>query len=373
MQTEQKTIQTENVLDAVVEASEAKQTISQQTSPKKSPPKKPAIDMREVVIADIVIERNPSRAYGIKQDAVDALAADMKQIGLLQPIMVTPAEGKTFKLLFGEHRLAAAKQLGWKTIRAIVQTEKVSHALVSFLENYVRNNLTPIDIGRSFRSLINDGFKQAAIAKRINKTPAHVSQMLNIVDNTIEEFQQAVHDGECPYTALIKYVVDLPEGNQSAYFKALAGDYSDGNFKAKLELFKPAPMEDETPPKNSSKLDSIQKEESEKNEEKPKGKKSENKDEEPDGPTVKHARTEEHARIVKEVFRPWIERKLQEWDEKYPMNALGDKARARFEGVHSFLPILERWLGDPNALVQQSQGEFLTRLIQGFAPRGVDR
>jgi hypothetical protein len=77
-----------------------------------NPPKAAA----QARLADIKVSARIRKDMG----DIDALAADIAEIGLLQPIVVSP-EGK---LLAGERRLRAAKKLGWETIDVIVRTER---------------------------------------------------------------------------------------------------------------------------------------------------------------------------------------------------------------------------------------------------------
>lgn len=66
-------------------------------------------------IADIKVGKRIRKDMG----DIEGLAADIAEIGLLHPIIVSP-EGK---LLAGERRLRAAEKLGWKTIDVIVRTK----------------------------------------------------------------------------------------------------------------------------------------------------------------------------------------------------------------------------------------------------------
>lgn len=359
---------TENVLETIIQASSPVPT-QPITTPVVKKESKKGIEIKEIPVIDVIVEKNPSRAYGVAQEDVDARVREIKEMGLQVPIIVYQKEDK-YLLLAGEHRLSAYKQLGRKLILAQVHHEKISHAIVSFVENFCRKAPSAIDTARQYKALKDEGFKQRAIAKKAGVSEAHVSQLLNLYENTIEGFKQAIHDGECPYALVIKYVLDLPEGNQEAYFKALGGDYSEASFRLKLAMFKPA---QESTPEPSAKVDSV-KEEHSKNEEKGKSEKSNNKEPSAAGAGVRgetKARTAEHARVIKEVVHSWVERKYQEWDEKFPQNRAGEHARARLEGVMAFLPLVEKWLADPNALVGQSQGELLNRMEQVFRPKAA--
>lgn len=67
----------------------------------------------------------------------------MKELGILQSILVRPVQGGKYELIAGERRIRAAKIAGLKTIPALVRTltdEQVERA--QFIENIKRKNLT---------------------------------------------------------------------------------------------------------------------------------------------------------------------------------------------------------------------------------------
>jgi ParB-like chromosome segregation protein Spo0J len=80
------------------------------------PPSDDAYETREVTLTDIRVFR---RLRPLEPALVETLAASMKETGLLHPIAVrrTP-EG--YHLVLGRHRLEAARQLKWQTIRASI-------------------------------------------------------------------------------------------------------------------------------------------------------------------------------------------------------------------------------------------------------------
>lgn len=95
----------------------------------------------------------PVRSRPLDDAAVQALSASMNMVGLLQPVVVQRARvmcGGVFvpgyRLIAGNHRLAAAKQLGWVVIDAIVVDDDISHMEAELLEideNLCRAELTP--------------------------------------------------------------------------------------------------------------------------------------------------------------------------------------------------------------------------------------
>jgi ParB family chromosome partitioning protein len=87
------------------------------------------------------------RMCALRPDHVDALAASMEELGLLQPIVVRPRGRRGYYLVCGRHRYLAAKKLGRRTILATVfEDMDDDHALLAEIdENLMRAKLTPAE------------------------------------------------------------------------------------------------------------------------------------------------------------------------------------------------------------------------------------
>lgn len=81
----------------------------------------------------------------LSRPAVKELAASISEIGLLSPIAVARV-GDAYELIAGRHRLAAAKQLGWQEIPAVlVELDDVNRRLAEIDENLIRNDLSDLE------------------------------------------------------------------------------------------------------------------------------------------------------------------------------------------------------------------------------------
>jgi site-specific DNA-methyltransferase (adenine-specific) len=95
---------------------------------------------RDVPLDEIIVHSNLKRS--INQDRVAALKGSMAEIGLFAPIVVTQDN----VLVTGNHRLVAARQLGWKKIRArIVPSDALLNELVAIDENLMRAELSILE------------------------------------------------------------------------------------------------------------------------------------------------------------------------------------------------------------------------------------
>lgn len=84
----------------------------------------------------------PNDSRPVNETWVAQLQASMADLGLLQPIAVTP-DGR---LVFGQHRLKAAEALGWETIDAVLMTgDDVALELARCHENLMRNDLSAME------------------------------------------------------------------------------------------------------------------------------------------------------------------------------------------------------------------------------------
>ena len=86
--------------------------------------------------------RQPRTAFD--EEAMNELVESIREVGMLQPIVVRPMGGARFELVMGERRWRAAQQAGVETIPAIVR-ETADHQLLrdALLENLHRAQLNP--------------------------------------------------------------------------------------------------------------------------------------------------------------------------------------------------------------------------------------
>ncbi len=79
-------------------------------------------------------------------EALDALAESMDEIGLINPIRVRHVGDGQFEVVAGSHRLQAAELNGWREIAAIVTDDDDLHAELAMIdENLVRTELSPAE------------------------------------------------------------------------------------------------------------------------------------------------------------------------------------------------------------------------------------
>ncbi len=127
----------------------------------------------------------PRRQFNETQ--LEALAASIKENGVVQPIVVVK-EGNKYKIVAGERRWRASKIAGLETIPAIIRTLTAQKRLeVSLIENVQREDLNPIEVATVYAKFRNQfNLSNAEIAKRVGKSESAIvntTRLLNLPDD----------------------------------------------------------------------------------------------------------------------------------------------------------------------------------------------
>jgi len=125
---------------------------------------------------------NPDQPRKIFDDyALLALAASIRQHGLLQPITVRPRDNG-FEIVTGERRYRACCLLGMTHIDAIVlSVTEGESALLALIENAQRENLHYLEEAEAYQRLIDQGMSQEILARRLGKSASAVSNKLRLL------------------------------------------------------------------------------------------------------------------------------------------------------------------------------------------------
>lgn len=128
---------------------------------------------------------NPDQPRRIFDDeALEQLASSIKQYGILQPLIVSPAATHgQYTLIAGERRWRAAQLAGLEKVPAIVRTSKELEQLeIALVENIQRVDLSPLETAASIMRL-HDMFSQSYddIAKRLGKAPSTINNIVRLL------------------------------------------------------------------------------------------------------------------------------------------------------------------------------------------------
>ncbi|MBI2439306.1 MAG: ParB/RepB/Spo0J family partition protein [Candidatus Moranbacteria bacterium] len=158
----------------------------------------------EVSTTKIVPNPHQPRMH-FDEEKLDELTRSIKEHGILQPLVVSPAresngekkEGGRYELIAGERRLQAAKRAGLETVPTIVRDVSEQEKLeLAIIENVQRHNLNPIEEAKAYLRLLDEfGMQQDAVAKKMGKSRSTIANTLRLLHLPVE-IQRAVMEGK---------------------------------------------------------------------------------------------------------------------------------------------------------------------------------
>lgn len=125
------------------------------------------------------------------EEEIKALAASIREVGILQPIVVRRSGENGYELVAGERRLRAAKVAGLATVPVVLRdTEDADLLREALIENIHRQDLGPIELAEAFRQLLEDlGLKQEELADRVGVSRSHIANTIRLLQLPLETQQ----------------------------------------------------------------------------------------------------------------------------------------------------------------------------------------
>jgi len=147
----------------------------------------------EVVVGDrpsallevpvVAIRANPHQPRtSFDEESLAALTASVREVGVLQPVLIRQTGEGAYELIAGERRWRAAKRAGLPTIPAIVR-EVSDHGRVeqALIENLHRQDLGPLEEAGAYQQLIEDfGLTHEQLSVRVSKSRAAITNALRL-------------------------------------------------------------------------------------------------------------------------------------------------------------------------------------------------
>jgi ParB family chromosome partitioning protein len=137
--------------------------------------------------ADIVPNAKQPRAV-FKEDDLAELVVSIREIGVLQPVVVRPlpvvsGESPKYELVMGERRLRATRLVGLESIPAIVKDTADENMLRdALLENLHRSELNPLEEASAYQQLLSDfGITQDELATRIGRSRPQITNTIRLL------------------------------------------------------------------------------------------------------------------------------------------------------------------------------------------------
>ena len=125
--------------------------------------------------------RQPRQAFD--EDALDELAASIREVGLLQPVVVRRVMPGRFELIMGERRWRASQRAGLEQIPAIVRATADDDLLRdALMENLHREQLNPLEEAAAYQQLLDDfGATHEELARKVGRSRPHISNTLRLL------------------------------------------------------------------------------------------------------------------------------------------------------------------------------------------------
>ena len=137
----------------------------------------------ELRIMEVEPNKNQPRK-DFSEEALEELAASIKEHGLLQPILVRPTASGRYQIIAGERRWRASRKAGLSTIKAVIREFRDEEVMeIALIENLPREDLNQIEEAEGYGNLIETlGLTQEQVAKKVNKSRSYVANSLRILN-----------------------------------------------------------------------------------------------------------------------------------------------------------------------------------------------
>jgi len=116
-------------------------------------------------------------------DAIDELVASIKEVGVLEPLLVrrTP---QGYEIISGERRYRAAMDAGLGEVPCIVlDVDEAQVLTIALIENLQRQDLSPFEEAEGLKALVDRfGYTHEEVAKKIGKSRTSVTEVLSLAD-----------------------------------------------------------------------------------------------------------------------------------------------------------------------------------------------
>ena len=130
---------------------------------------------RELPIASITPNRHQPRAH-FDEESLVTLTASVREVGVIQPVLVRPSGDGSYELIAGERRWRAAKRAGLATIPALVRDADELATRVGRSRVAITNTLRLFQLPPSIQRLVGEGRISAGHARALLGTPDRAFQ-----------------------------------------------------------------------------------------------------------------------------------------------------------------------------------------------------
>jgi len=142
----------------------------------------PGITFAEIELNQIKPNAKQPRQV-FEEEALNELTFSLKEIGLLQPIVVRAVSDNEYEIVAGERRFRAAKLAGFTKIPALIRDTQDTHMLRdALLENLHRAQLNPLEEAAAYQQLLEDfGGTQEELAAKLGRSRPQVTNTMRLL------------------------------------------------------------------------------------------------------------------------------------------------------------------------------------------------
>jgi ParB family transcriptional regulator, chromosome partitioning protein len=136
----------------------------------------------EVAIGAITPNPRQPR-HSFDEDSLEELALSIREVGLLQPVVVRPVMPGHYELIMGERRWRACQRAGLEHIPAIVRGTTDDDLLRdALMENLHREQLNPLEEAAAYQQLLDDfGATHDELAHKVGRSRPHISNTIRLL------------------------------------------------------------------------------------------------------------------------------------------------------------------------------------------------
>ena len=139
--------------------------------------------LTEIPVASI--HRSPYQPrVTFDEESIAELAQSIRQVGLIQPLVVRKALEGGYELVAGERRLRAVKSLGMEKVTCIVEqsVQDESSAMMALIENLQREDLHYLEEAQCYSTLLSTyNLTQEELAQRLGKSQSSIANKLRLL------------------------------------------------------------------------------------------------------------------------------------------------------------------------------------------------
>lgn len=172
------------------------------------------------------LKANPNQPRRVfDEDALQELAASIREHGIIQPIVVEDAGDGTYVIVAGERRSRAARIAGLREVPAVVRNYSDERRLeVALIENVQREDLNPIEEASAYRKLMElTGLSQEDVAARVGKSRPAVANALRLL-KLPDDMQGALAAGQLSSGHARAILSVVNPADQRVLFGRIVGD-----------------------------------------------------------------------------------------------------------------------------------------------------